>query len=453
MKTPLSKADLVRHGPRSLMAQFLLMAAAVLFAGLCLIGLWVTSRIETGVIDNAGTTTALYVDALITPLVQPLALEVELSPAHADELRNVLRRGALSTQVSLFKLWAPSGRIVFSDNPELIGTVPEASPGLEAALSGRVHATFEQAFHHPADGESGAPLLEIYSPVRSTIDGQIIAVAEFYTAAEALAGHLQAARVQSWVVVGLVSLAMFLALSAVVARGSRTIAAQRRSLDVQVNELSSLLAANKLLTQRVEQANHRIASLNESNLRRISADLHDGPVQQLAFAALRLDPPQDERQAQVRQAIDEALEEIRHICSGLSLPELDDWSLATIARRLIASHAARTGITARLALPPDLPDMPPVAKICIYRFLQEGLTNGAKHGKGTNQAVRLLSEAGWIMVEVSDDGPGFDPETAHAGLGLAGLRERIAGLNGRLDIESAPGKGTRLQMRLPEQSI
>lgn len=431
------------------MARFLLMAAAVLVAGMVVVGLWVTSKIEEGVTDNAGAVTALYVDALVTPVVQELAVGDVLGPRHLDELQRILRRGALSDQISVFKLWTPGGRIVFSDNPELMGQELGTSPGLEDALAGRVHTSFERTYHNYDSGGDGVPLLEVYSPVRSVVDGQVIAVAEFYTSAEALAGHLMAARFQTWIVVGLVSLGMFLVLSLVVAGGSRTIARQRQSLDAQVSELSVLLDKNSALTQRVEQANHRIAAINEDNLRRISADLHDGPVQQLAFAALRLDPGEGARQAEVRSAIDEAMKEIRHICSGLALPELEEWSVATIARRLAATHETRTkskvaieGIEARV-------DLSLAGKICFYRFIQEALNNSAKHAEGARQTIRLLADDALLSVEIEDDGPGFDPAVEPAGLGLAGLRERVAGLKGSLEVDTRMGRGTILRMRLP----
>lgn len=431
------------------MARFLLMAGAVLAAGMIVVGLWVTFKIEEGVTDNAGAVTALYVDALVTPVVQELALGDVLSPRNVEELQRILRRGALRDQISVFKLWTPRGRIAFSDNPELIGRLLGSSPGLEEALSGSVHTSFDSTFHKDSVGATTVPLLEVYSPVRSAIDGQIIGVAEFYTTAEALAGHLMAARLQTWIVVAIVSLGMFLVLSLVVAGGSRTIERQRRSLDDQVTELSALLQNNSNLTQRIEQANHRIASLNEDNLRRISADLHDGPVQHLAFAALRLDKSTDEREQQVRRAVDEAMKEIRDICSGLALPELDDWPVATIIRRLVAVHETRTSQKIALELAPDLPEIAPSAKICIYRFVQEALNNGAKHAAGAQQYVRARRSGDSLEISVSDDGMGFDPGQIGEGLGLAGLRERIAALKGHFQIDTRSGGGASLLMRLP----
>lgn len=437
--------------PSSLLTRFILLSGAVVLAGMLIVGLWVTSRIEEGATDNAAAVTALYVDAIITPIVQGLALDDALTPKATAELADVLSRGALRDQVSAFILWTPQGKAVFGNDPQIMGRTASVGPGLATASSGEVYAEFDGA-HQDAGSQSGRPLLEIYAPVRSSIDGKIIAVAEFYTTADTLAGHILTARLQSWVVVGLIGTGMLLTLSLLVAQGSRTIVRQRRALDAQVNELSVLLDKNSTLTQRLEEAHQRTASLNERSLRRVSADLHDGPVQQLAFAALCLDTGGADKQAQVRRAIEDATREIRHICGGLALPDLDDWSLATIARRLAATQETRNGGKVTLDLASDLPALPAPVKICTYRFIQEALTNGAKHAAGASQTVRMRMLDGELEVEVGDDGPGFDPAQDSEGLGLPGLRERVAALKGSLTVTSGPGRGTTLRMRLPARA-
>jgi signal transduction histidine kinase len=436
--------------PGNLVTQFMMVSGTVLIAGMLAIGLWVTSEIEEGVTDSAGAVTALYVDALIAPVTQELDDGGSLGDEARRELDFIVRRGALRDEVSAFKLWDPSGRIVFSDNPDLVGSIFDVSDGLAQALAGRVDAALARQSHIVSDIDRNAPLLEVYSPVRSATTGRIIAVAEFYTTAERLREHLFDARVKSWFVVGLVSLGMFSALYALFARGNRTISLQRRALDDQIDQLSALLEQNTGLTQRVEQANHRIADFNERNLRRISAELHDGPVQLLAFAALRLDSPQHSRREQVRQAVNEAMKEIRDICSGLALPEVEVWSVATIVKKVVSAHERRTGRKVVLNLEDDLPELSPAAKTCIYRFLQETLNNGSKHAHGARQTVAIARASDGIEVQVCDDGPGFAPPEGGEGLGLLGLRERVAGLKGCFDLHSRQGGGTRVVMRLPE---
>lgn len=434
-----------------LMAQFMMVAGIVLVAGMLVIGFWVTSEIEDGVTDNAGAVTALYVDAIIAPITQEIGEAGLLSPAARLELEHILRRGALRHEVSAFKLWGQDGRVIFSDNPGIVGRVLDPSAGLTSALAGRVDAAYGRRSHPDNDVESlgDGPLLEVYSPVRSAKTGEIIAVAEFYTTADKLQQHLFDARLRSWLVVGLVSLGIFSALYIVFARGNRTISQQSEALREKVQQLSFLLEKNSGLGRRVEQANHRIAELHERTLRRISAELHDGPTQLLAFAALRLDDPKNQQQEQVRQAVNEAMQEIRYICRGLALPELEGWSVATVARRIAAAHEARCGHKVSMKLGEDLPELPLTAKTCIYRFLQETLNNGSKHAGSARQAVSIRRIVEGIEVEVRDDGPGFEPDECSEGLGLLGLRERVAGLKGSFRVDTRKGAGTSVVMRLP----
>jgi signal transduction histidine kinase len=123
-------------------------------------------------------------------------------------------------------------------------------------------------------------------------------------------------------------------LSGIVLRGSHTIQTQRSALEAKVAELQALLSQNSLLRQRVQRASRRAAALNERYLRRIGADLHDGPAQLVALAALRmespllLDPTASSNYraeiADIHHTLDEAMREIRAICNGLVLPQIEN---------------------------------------------------------------------------------------------------------------------------------
>lgn len=425
------------------MTQFVVLAGVVLVLGMIGTGLWVRGQIESIAADHAGAVTALYVDAMVSPLTQELEHSDRLSEAATARLRDTLKQGALSREVWAFKLWDPQGRVVYSNRPDLIGKQVLDNPRLGAALTGRIRAELRNV----ADGAGRARLMEVYSPVRSTRSGDVIAVAEFYTSTDRLDADLARSATQSWLVVGGVTLAMFLALYTVFARGSRTILRQGAALDEKIAELSDLLARNRALSGSLEQANRRSAEINERILRRLSADLHDGPAQLLGFAALRLDGAPGVED--VGEAVNEALQELRFICRGMALPELAAWPIARIARRLVSAQESRSGAEVFLDLAPDLPDAPVSVKNCLYRFLQEALSNSARHAPGTGQSVVIRRERGGLVAEVSDTGPGFDPSAETAGLGIAGLRERIAAMQGRFELYSAPRQGTCLRMWLP----
>lgn len=439
----------------SLAWQFLLAGALVLFLGMAIIGLWVTGRIEEAATRNAAVATALYVDSIIAPLTQDLASSNGLGEGAQLALRETLGNGVLGDRLVAFKIWKPDGTIIFSNEEALVGQHFEPKEGLRAALAGQVHGEFDSLDdpENELERRADVPLLEIYSPIREPWSGRVIGVAEFYEAAEELSADIIHARLRSWLVVGVVTVGMLGSLFLIVARGSRMIARQRGVLKDKVEELSRLLSQNRRLRLRVEQASQRTAGLNERYLRRISADLHDGPAQLLAYALLRLDsaaPPAPADLAAVQKSLGEAMQEIRDICRGLTLPELDTLDLDAVLSRVVSAHGARTGLPVALDLTGPLPTLSQAAKICVYRFVQETLSNATRHAAGTAQSVTVTASDSGPTIAVQDEGPGFDRGTAAIGLGLAGLEERIAGLGGRFALETGAGQGTTVRMVLPE---
>jgi signal transduction histidine kinase len=193
----------------------------------------------------------------------------------------------------------------------------------------------------------------------------------------------------------------------------------------------------------------------------VSADLHDGPAQYVALAAMRLDAIVPDTQAArdeaaaVGRALQSALSEIRAISRGLSLPDLDSLGLAEVVRRAVDAHVGPDGpdITIERSADASLA-VADSAKICVYRFLQEALSNTARHAEGAAVRVRIEAADGTLRASVSDDGPGFDPAARRGigpdgGQGLDGLRDRAESLGGRFDIETAQGAGTTLTLTLP----
>jgi signal transduction histidine kinase len=442
----------------SLAWQFGIAGALVLVLGMMLIGLWVTSRIEGAAVRNAAGATALYVDSIIAPLTQELASATSLGEGAKRALTETLQEGVLRGRLYSFKIWRPDGTVLFSSEPSLIGKHFAMTDGLATALSGSIHAEFDElkGEENLLEQKSGQPLLEIYSPIREPWSGDIIGVAEFYEMAGDLRAELAVVRLQSWLVVGAVTAGMLALLFIIVARGSHLIEMQRRSLDAQVIELSRMLDLNRALWQRADRATQRTATINERYLRRISAELHDGPAQLLGFAALRLEAigkgtAKGDDETLVSSSITEAIQEIRNICRGLTLPELEGLRGEDVVRRAIQAHEthSRTKIEADIG---KLAISAQASKICVYRFIQEALSNATRHAGATRISVLAAEEDNSIRITVRDDGNGFVRTVDERGLGLAGLEERLAGLGGRLDITSDAGSGTIVQMTLPGRS-
>jgi signal transduction histidine kinase len=159
--------------------------------------------------------------------------------------------------------------------------------------------------------------------------------------------------------------------------------------------------------------------------------------------------PPDAREkelAWIRSSLAEAMTEIRNICSGLVLPQIEKSSITEIVTRVVEAHQHKTETHVETIINEDGPELPPAVKICIYRFIQEALNNAYRHGGGVQQAVRAASRKGHVRVEVSDHGDGFDPtEVRPTSLGLVGLRERVDSLGGSFDIKTGE-EGTIVTM-------
>jgi signal transduction histidine kinase len=276
---------------------------------------------------------------------------------------------------------------------------------------------------------------------------------------------LTSAQQRSWLMVAGVTVGMYLLLAGFVRRISDTLRRQQGEMSAQVVQLRELLAQNQELHERVQRASQRTTALNERFLRRISAELHDGPAQDLGLALLKLDnlePAEAAPMAEpasspadfqvIKGALQSALKEIRAISGGMGLPELENVSLAETVTRAVRAHERRTGTSVALAtnLLPEKVALP--IKNTVYRVLQEALSNAYRHAGGAGQRISVEAATGRLLLTISDNGPGFDaapkPE-ADEHLGLAGMRERVESLGGWFRVESAPGQGTCIRAQLP----
>lgn len=145
------------------------------------------------------------------------------------------------------------------------------------------------------------------------------------------------------------------------------------------------------------------------------------------------------------------MHEIRTICSGLVLPQIEGADLKEIIERALKAHKQRTNTTVRLSMSTTSPPLSALslsAKICVYRFLQEALNNGFRHIGGAGQYVVQTFDGENVSITVGDSGPGFEPEKIKpSSLGLSGLRERVESLGGHFDLKTS-NQGTVLRMSL-----
>lgn len=441
----------------SLARQFALAGGVVMLVAAVAGGFFVSNRIEAVVVRNTANATALYMESFIAPLTQDLATQDALSEQSRLEIGRLLAETALGQRVVSFKIWRPGGLLVDASNRDVIGKTFPPTENLQQAWTGEVRADFNDTGDEEdvAERALGLPLLEIYTPIREVKTGKVIAVAEFYEIASQLKLDLIRARSLGWLTVGAAMLLIAGSLFVIVLRGSRTI-------DRQLAALSELASRNLALRLRVQGAAARFSSVNDQVLRRIGADLHDGPAQLMGFAALRLDALQGRVTgdkaladlAAVQRAVKDSILEIRNISRGLSLPDIEQKSLEDILRGVAETHAARTGAAVAIQCDATTAEVPSAVKICCYRFVQEGLNNGWRHALGKGQEVRLSVQGDLLRLRVLDRGPGFahlpvDFGSDDSGLGLPGLTDRVESLGGHIEaLNRHDGPGAELRMEL-----
>jgi len=453
----------------SLARQFLLISLVILVAGMLAIGTWISRQIEQSVLNRTAAITALYVDSFVSPHLQSLQDSSNLSSNDLVELDRLLTETSLGQQIVSYKVWSTEGEILYNAAPEQIGRNYGIGDDLGDALNGDV-STLVSDLNDPEneyERRSWVRLIETYAPVRAVGTEDIIAVSEFYQLPDDLMTEIRTAQLRSWFVVGAATLAMYLLLAGLVGRASNTILLQQEALEEKLAQVQDLLTKNRKLNRKLRRAAGRTTALNERFLRRISADLHDGPGQDLALALMRIEPmaefcatsnhkaPGLKAQLDNIQIIDNsvtsALKDLRAISAGLRLPELTHLSPEEVVRRALRSYQRKSGQSVTLELE-DLPvDAPVSLKITLYRVLQESLMNGYVHSGGAEQSVTVKQSNGSIVAQVSDTGKGFNPQTTaqDGNLGLIGMRERVELLSGTFAVDSAPGKGTIVQVTIP----
>ena len=236
---------------------------------------------------------------------------------------------------------------------------------------------------------------------------------------------------------------------------------------LEILEVWQVLLVESLTVYEMTHQNSREASatwrlLNErleGEAKRIAHALHDEAGQLLAAAYLSLDelahelPPRVRLRLQDTRGILERIgEELRRISHELRPTILDDLGLLPALEFLAEGVSRRSGsrVTVRGAIEERLP---PAVETALYRVVQEALTNVSRHARARNVDLQLRREGSEIVCTVRDDGIGFDAAKIQSpgghGLGLIGIKERLAALGGSLTVSSLPGQGAKLAFVIP----
>lgn len=223
-------------------------------------------------------------------------------------------------------------------------------------------------------------------------------------------------------------------------------------LRIKLNEKE--LARQVLLESLVEA--------QEEERGRLARELHDGAGQMLTSLLVRIKTLEKKTTAPdvraglgtVLEAVSTTIEQVRELSHRLRPPALEEFGLPVALETLVTDMASEAGLNATCHLELSRESLHPGIEVMLYRIAQEGLTNIVRHAQARHVEVNLGQTGNVILMRLEDDGRGFSPQQLAAEpnarhLGLISMHERASLVGGTLDVYSAPGKGTRIDVRIP----
>ncbi|MDR3699785.1 MAG: histidine kinase [Candidatus Sulfopaludibacter sp.] len=231
---------------------------------------------------------------------------------------------------------------------------------------------------------------------------------------------------------------------------------------VQALERESELRFRQVVLAREElhKLSARIVSAQEEERRNLSRELHDEVGQSMSALLVELGnldsmlPPGNasahEQLQRVRKLAETNVGVVRNMALLLRPSMLDDLGLVPALKWQAREVARRTGMKVRVDAEDVSDDLPDQYRTCIYRVVQEALHNATRHSKARHIRVTVRREPAGVHAEIQDDGAGF-PSRREKGMGILGMEERVRHLGGEFHVESEPGHGTSVSIRLPLQ--
>ena len=231
---------------------------------------------------------------------------------------------------------------------------------------------------------------------------------------------------------------------------------------VDITEQRHSESALRQAAQDLHGLTRRLVQAEEAERRRLARELHDRVGQSLSALNINLDIISRESHAltpALRQRLDDSLglvdntlQSIENVMAELRPPLLDEYGLGAALGWHAEEFSRRTGVQVAVADrdPAGSKNARPEAAVALFRIAQEALNNVLKHAKATNVRLEVSATDEELILDVQDDGQGFDPATARRGRwGMTTMRERAEAAGGQLHIASSPGEGTRIHARVP----
>ena len=414
-------------------------AAAGLIA---LIGVAIASVIASrragtdAAVRDARRDTSILARTAVAPLLTDALFSMK--PAAIAAMDAEVRSRVLDHDLVRVKIWRQDGLIVYSDVPQLIGqTYHLGADEMQSFATGAAAADVsdlsrpENRYERPF-----GKLLEVYQPVRTPTGTTLLF--ETYFRYDAVSAN----GTRAWRDFAPIMLLSLVGLEA-----------------LQIPLAWSM--ARRLRTGQERQAVllRRALDASDAERRRIASDLHDGVVQDLASVSYSLASVQGKVDEQTRVAINDAaagtrrsIRALRSLLVEIYPPSLRDAGLGAALSDLTAPLATH-GIEATVELPEDL-RFPPDVEALLYRAAQEAVRNVVAHARAQRVDIRLHRPDHRAVLDVSDDGVGFDvpaavAQPAEGHVGLRVLADLVGDAGGSVDIVSEPGAGARIHVEVP----
>lgn len=219
-------------------------------------------------------------------------------------------------------------------------------------------------------------------------------------------------------------------------------------------------------TRQLKALSRRVLEAQEQERRRVALELHDELGQLLTAIKINLqlgerfkDKAPPELHSENLRIVEEALQQVRRLATGLRPSMLDDLGLAPALKWVAEQSASRAGFEVSFHHERTQVRLSPEIETACFRIVQEALTNISRHAQATRVDITLRRDGTDRLLTVTDDGQGFDLTAMQAravaggSLGVLGMQERATLLGGQLDIDSAPGQGCAVQLRAPWRNL
>jgi signal transduction histidine kinase len=215
--------------------------------------------------------------------------------------------------------------------------------------------------------------------------------------------------------------------------------------------------------RRMRELSQQLVATQEEERKHLSRELHDHVGQVLTALRMELgsidrlrapdDAPLARAVSEARQLVDSMVRTVRDLSLGLRPSMLDDFGLQAALEWHVRDFTRRYGLRVDLTVTSDLQVLSERHRLCVYRAVQEALTNCARHSSATCVRISVQGADNMLSVAIVDDGIGIEPERRNTGLGLRGIEERVRDLGGTLDIHSTRGVGTSITLAVPVMGI